>query len=311
VLILKNFTKLLAVAWIASVSAAGCKNPKHDQTGADVIGAADRVGSDKGSGSAPAAPTDKTPLPGIDVGGLDADKQAMFYKLVGSLTSPCGKAHSLRTSFSTDQTCKRATFAVQYVQALITDGAAEPLVREQYDNKYKLGPKLTIPVDPLFSVGPKDAPIQIVEFFDYGCPACQQFFPEVEELLKQRGNQVIVYYKMFPLEKIHPDSKNAAQGAVAAAAQGKFVEMHNVLFKNQAHTKDDVFKDAKDLGLDMTKFATDYDAADVKIKADQKDGDALGVTGTPAVYLNSHEYKGPRMSSYLGRWIDEEIAVNR
>ena len=311
--LLKNFTKLLAVCFVASAAVAGCKkDPKNDKTAADVVTAADRVGS-AGSATSPATntPVDMSPLPGIDVSGSSAEKQTLFFKLVGSLTSPCGKAHSLRTSFQTDQTCKRATFAVKYVQALIIDGATEPLIREQYDNKYKLGAQVKLTLDPMFAVGPIDAPVKLVEFFDYGCPACQQFFPEVEKLMTSRGNQVVVYYKMFPLEKIHPDSKFAAQAAVAAAAQGKFKEMHQLLFTNQAHTKTDVFNNAKKLGLDMAKFAVDYDAAVTKIAADQAEGDTAGVTGTPAVFFNGYEYKGPRMQAYLERWIDEDIAVNR
>ena len=310
--LLKNFTKLLAVCWVASAVVAGCKkDPKNDKTAADVVIAADRVGSNGSSGSGPTAPVDTSPLPGIDVSGSTAEKQALFFKLVGSLTSPCGKAHSLRTSFQTDQTCKRATFAMKYLQALIIDGATEPLIREQYDNKYKLGAQMKLTLDPTFAVGPIDAPVKLVEFFDYGCPACQQFFPEVEKLMTSRGNQVVVYYKMFPLEKIHPDSKFAAQAAVAAAAQGKFKEMHQLLFTNQAHAKTDVFANAKVLGLDMTKFAVDYEGAVAKITADQAEGDTAGVTGTPAVFFNGYEYKGPRMAAYLERWIDEDIAVNR
>jgi len=310
-ILLKNFTKMLAVCLLATASVAACKkNPKNDNTAAEVVSAADRVGSGSGS-AAPAAPVDTTPLPGIDLGDSSAEKQTLFYKLIGSLTSPCGKAHSLRTSFTSDQTCKRATFAVKYVAALVADGATEPLAREQYDNKYKLGAPVKLTLDPKLAVGAIDAPIKLVEFFDYGCPACQQFFQELEKLIVARSSQVVVYYKMFPLEKIHPDSKFAAMAAVAAAEQGKFQPMHKMLFEKQAHTKDDVFKNAKELGLDMVKFEADYNSASTKISADQAEGDAAGVNGTPAIFFNSYEYKGPRMQAYLERWIDEEIAVNR
>ncbi len=61
----------------------------------------------------PSGPVDTTPLPGVDITKLDADQQKSFYTLVGSLSSPCGKAHSLRTSFTTDSSCKRAPFAVR------------------------------------------------------------------------------------------------------------------------------------------------------------------------------------------------------
>jgi protein-disulfide isomerase len=305
---LSSKSGFIALILVASLGGCKSKDPKLDQTAKDVVGAADRV---KPEATAPAGPVDKTPIAGVDIAALDAAKQETFYKLVGSLSSPCGKAHSLRTSVATDQTCKRAPFAVKYVESLLEDGATEDETKEQYDAKYKPKPGVNIKIDGTPSVGSADAPIKLVEFFDYACPACVAFRKELDKLKTDRGNQFVIYYKMFPLERIHPDSKTAAQAVLAAQKQGKFEQMHTALFDKQTHKKEQVIGLAAELGLDPAKFLTDFDEAAVRISDDQKDGDTVGVDGTPALFFNGREYKGPRLSKYLAMWIDEEMAVNR
>jgi protein-disulfide isomerase len=297
---------LLALTSLASVT-AGCKqkaatsDPSKVDVAKDVLAAANRVDE----------PVDKTPLAGVDVSKLPDAVQEKFYRFIGSLSSPCGKAQSLRTSVTSDQSCKRAVFAAQYVLALVQDAAEDDVVIKQYEGKYKPEPDKKINVEGAPMIGASDAPVKMVEFFDYGCPACVQFHPELDKVLEQRAGKVAVYFKMFPLVKIHPDSQSAAQAALAAHAQGKFAEMHNQLFKTQTHKKDDVMKLASGMGLDMAKFAADYEAANTLIAKDVADGEAAGVNGTPSVFFNNRDFTGPRVAPYVERWIDEEIAVNR
>ncbi|HEY5945826.1 MAG TPA: hypothetical protein VIV40_10060, partial [Kofleriaceae bacterium] len=120
----------LALICLPVLMGAACeKKPKNNgDTGA--INALDRAGSGQGA-TTPTGPVDETPLQGIDITPLSKDKQQLFYKLIGSLSSPCGKAHSLRTSYTTDTSCKRAPFAVRYVGALIQDEGSEAQVREE------------------------------------------------------------------------------------------------------------------------------------------------------------------------------------
>jgi protein-disulfide isomerase len=282
------------------------KTAKAGDTGA--MGALDRAGS----GAEPAGPVDTTPFTGIDTAKLkDKDKLDVFYKLVGSLSSPCGKAHSLRTSFSSDASCKRAPFAVRYVMALLEDEATEAQVREEFDKKYK-------PVDPVkltttFAphAGADDAQIKLIEFYDYGCPHCKLFKPMLEQVVADEQGKVVEYFMMFPLGK-HPDSKSAAQAALAAAAQGKFKEMHDVLFENAPeHSHDKVTEYAKKIGLDMTKFEADYAAAAPTVDRDLKQGEDAGVDSTPTLFFNDRKYEGPMSPRYIEMWIDEELAVNR
>lgn len=269
-----------------------------------------------GAGAGTAEPTeiDRTPLPGVDVSKLEGKRADLFYKLVGSYSSPCGKAHSLRTSVTTDQACKKAPFAARYLAAMIEDEIPEEDIRTLYDAKYKKEPKqVTFALgDGVPHEGPIDAPIQIVEFFDYGCPACQDFKPVMDEVIAQNGSTVVVYYKQFPLTDKHPDSMSAAQAALAASAQGRYKEMHDLLFANAPrHRRADVLKYAKELGLDIMKFEADYADAEKKVRADIKEGDAAGVRGTPSIFFNGRQYEGPAHPRYFAFWIQEELAVNR
>lgn len=287
------------------------KSPKAGDTGA--INALDHSGS---AGSAGAeiveGPVDTTPLPGIDTSKL-GDKTQTFYKLVGSLQSPCGKPESLRVSFTKDTACKRAPFAVRYVIALLEDEATEAQAREEYEHKYKpAGDKVTIDVSKAPHEGATDAPVKFIEFYDYGCPHCANFKPMMDQILADEQGKVVTYFMMFPLEDKHPDSKSAAQAALAANAQGKFKEMHALLFeKTPEHDHAHVTEYAKQLGLDMTKFEADYNAAGPQVESDIKQGDAAGVDSTPTLFFNDRKYEGPMHPKYIEMWVEEELAVNR
>ncbi|HEY5951182.1 MAG TPA: thioredoxin domain-containing protein, partial [Kofleriaceae bacterium] len=249
---------------------------------------------------------------GIDVSKLASEKQDLFYKLVGSLSSPCGKAHSLRTSYTTDTSCKRAPFAVRYVEALIEDEGTEAQVREEYDKKYKAAAEpVKIDYSKAPRIGNDDAPIRLVEFFDYQCPHCQAFKPMLEAVAHAEEGKVVEYFMMFPLEK-HTDAKSAAMAATAANQMGKFKEMHDLLFaRSPQHSKEAVMGYAKELGLDVGKFESLYNAAAAQVAGDIGQGDAVGVDSTPTLFFNDRKYEGPLHPKYIAMWIDEELAVNR
>lgn len=277
------------------------KSSKPADTGA--ISAADRTD--------PATLNDSTPLAGVDLAKLGDDKQKLFYKLVNSLKSPCGKTHSLRTSFTQDTACKRAPFAVRYIIALLEDEAAEDMVREEYTKKYENLKQVKLDVSKAPRNGTEDAPIKLVEFFDYACPHCAQFKPVLDQVAKDSAGKVSEYYLMFPLGK-WPDSKSAAQASLAAAKQGKFAEMHALLFaKAPQHNKEAVTGYAKELGLDLAKFETDYAAAAGQVETDRSQGEGAGVESTPTIFFNDRKYEGPMSAKYISMWIEEEVAVNR
>lgn len=295
-----TFASIVALG-VVTLSACKRETPASAKP-AEVLAAADSA-----SGT-----VDKSPLPGIDVTGLDEKKQEVFYRLVGSLSSPCGKAHSLRTSVATDTTCKRAPFAARYILQLIGDGAPESYITEDFEKRYKAEAGKPIDVSNAPKNGNDDAPVKMVEFFDYACPACQSLKPKLDQAVAEHQGQVVVYYRMFPLEAKHPDSKSAAQAALAAQAQGKFKEMNEILFaKSPAHKRDDVIRYARELGLDVAKFEADYAAAGPRVDADLRQGETLEVNSTPTLFFNGRKYTGPHEAKYIGLWIDEEVAVNR
>jgi protein-disulfide isomerase len=285
------------------------KANKPNDTGA--INALDQAGS-----SAPAAatgPVDTSPLAGVEIGKLDADKTKVFYTLVGSLKSPCGKAHSLRTSFASDTSCKRAPFAVRYVVALLEDEASEQIVRDEYAKKYeKQGAPVKLDVGKAPHAGNEDARIKLVEFFDYECPHCQLFKPMMEQVLSDREGKVVSYFMMFPIESKHPDARGAAQAALAANQQGKFKEMHDKLFEvTPKLSRDQLTGYAKELGLDMAKFDKAFGELSGQVTSDLAQGEAAGVDSTPTLFFNDRKYEGPMYPKYIEMWIDEELAVNR
>lgn len=300
----------LALLCLPLLMGGACeKKPKNNgDTGA--INALDRAGS---SGAAQTGPVDETPLQGIDVSKLSTDKQKLFYKLVGSLSSPCGKAHSLRTSVTSDQTCKRAPFAARLVAELLADEQDASTVLELYTARYVRNAAVqTIDVAQAPMSGDPKAPVVLVEYFDYGCPSCMAIKPVLDQVVRENPGKVKLYYKMYPLIGKHPDSKGAAQAALAAHAQGKFHAMHDVIFERLgAQKKDDLRGYAQALGLDLARYDADFAAAEARVDADRKEGDANGVEGTPTLFLNGRRYPGPTDPKYFAAAIEEELAVRR
>ena len=288
-----------------------CEKKKPNDTGA--VTAMDRAGSGGSAGMTAEAPVDTTPLKGFDLGKLDGEKQKLFYKLISTLKSPCGKTHSLRTSYEQDTSCKRAPYAVKYIASLLEDEVKEAEASEYYLVKYEKVPD-KVKLDPSKAprIGKPDAPVRLVEFFDYECPHCQGFAPVMQKVEDNEAGKVVVYYMMFPIESKHPQARSAAQAALAAAAQGKFKEMHQVLFsRSPEHNKDQVAGYAKELGLDAAKFAADYTAADAHVTSDAAQGEGAGVDATPTLFFNDRKYEGPMNAEYISMWIEEELAVNR
>ena len=142
--------------------------------------------------------------------------------------------------------------------------------------------------------GQEQAPVTIIEFSDLQCPFCARVTPTLQELMKQYPDQVRWVFKSFPLG-FHADSPLAHAAALAAQRQGKFWEMHDLIFANQRNLKrDNLLAEARSLNLDMDRFTADLDSAEVKqqLEADKKEGEGLGVNGTPAFFINGKSFSG-------------------
>jgi protein-disulfide isomerase len=158
--------------------------------------------------------------------------------------------------------------------------------------------------------GSKEAPVEMIEFSDFQCPFCQRANPTVEQVLKTYGDRIKFVYRHYPLPN-HPNARPAAEASACAEAQGKFWEYHDRLFANSSKlSNDDLKSHAAALGLDTAAFNTCFDNHQQKagVDADIAAADALGVTGTPAFFINGRAIDGAQPFDAFKRVIDEELA---
>jgi protein-disulfide isomerase len=145
------------------------------------------------------------------------------------------------------------------------------------------------------SAGPDDAPVTLVEYGDYECPYCGMAHPVVKRAQRELKTQLRFVFRNFPLAEAHPHARVAAQAAEAAAAQGKFWEMHDMLFEHQdALELEDLVGYAESIGLDTVQFARDLEAETFakRVRDDFRSGVKSGVNGTPTFFINGARYDG-------------------
>lgn len=155
---------------------------------------------------------------------------------------------------------------------------------------------LAVPVDPARDHvrGPDHAPVTVVEYGDFECPYCGQAEPVVRELLRDFGD-VRYVWRHLPLADVHPHARLAAEAAEAAAAQGSFWEMHDVLIEHQDELRiSHLVAYAQGLGLDVKRFRRDLRdrIGTTRISADIESADLSGVSGTPSFFVNGRRHHG-------------------
>jgi protein-disulfide isomerase len=158
--------------------------------------------------------------------------------------------------------------------------------------------------------GPPDAKVTIVEFSDFQCPYCGAAFGTVEQLMQQYAGKVKLVFRQFPLP-IHPQAEKAAEASLCAADQKKFWEFHDLLFRNQKKLDaSDLKTYAASAGLDGPKFAQCLDSGDKKkqVELDLEAGQAAGVNGTPAFFINGVFLNGALPIEEFKKVIDPELA---
>ena len=160
---------------------------------------------------------------------------------------------------------------------------------EQRNVEYLLKPyRVNFDGEGFPSVGPSDAPITLVEFSDFECPFCSQFVATLEEVKKKYGDQVRLVFRQFPLS-IHANAPKAAEASLCAEDQDKFWPMHDLLFEEQSRLDVAALKEkAGRLALNRTEFDHCLDSGKhaEQVKKDMRAGGMVGVTGTPALFVN-------------------------
>jgi len=161
--------------------------------------------------------------------------------------------------------------------------------------------------------GPAAAPVTIVTFSDFHCAFCKRVVPTLTRILSRYGEKVKLVYRDFPIDGLHPQARNAAEAARCAHDQGKFWEYHDALFANAPKAGPELRTYAQQVGLDLPSFerclASGTHAATVQKSVDE--AIRLGVTGTPAFFVNGELLSGAQPLEELTRVIERELARGR
>lgn len=155
---------------------------------------------------------------------------------------------------------------------------------------------LRVPIGPTDQVqgDPNTAKIVLVEYGDYQCPYCGHAFPLVKKFVEEYGDEVAFVFRNFPLTDSHQYAMAAATIAEAAGKQGKFWEMHDLIYNNQNLLSENMLKEcAAALNLDINKIENDITTSNLqdKIEADFEGGVRSGVNGTPSFFVNGEKWE--------------------
>lgn len=154
--------------------------------------------------------------------------------------------------------------------------------------------------------GNPEAVIELVEYGDYQCPHCGKAYFIVKRMQEQLGDKLKFIFRNFPLAKIHPEAVMAAVATEAAALQGKYWEMHDIIFENQEYLdRESLLEYAAELDLDVATFDKDLSRPELteKVEADFESGIRSGVNATPTFFINGEKYnngwEGERMMDFI------------
>lgn len=165
------------------------------------------------------------------------------------------------------------------------------------------------PVDPDTDhiAGPVDAPLTLVEYGDFECPYCARATGVTHELRQRFGDRLRYVFRHLPLPDVHPHAVLAARAAVAAGAQGRFWEMHDLLYRHQDKLEfEDIAAYAIELGLDIERFldAIDDEETAERVRADTASAEASGALGTPTFFVGDRRHTGPYDAETLARELE-------
>jgi protein-disulfide isomerase len=271
------------VVLVTALLACGC-------TGSSDAGNAKPASSTAASAAPSAAAV--VSIPGVDLSPLTAREQREWSEQVQTLLAPCAETPvSVSQCISEKRACKACMPAALFLLDSVRAGRSKQDREKAYSMRFDAKKVRSIDADGCPELGPPDAPVTIIEWADFECPACKAFYPILDGLVKRFPGQVRLVYKNYPLS-IHPHGELAARAAVAASRQNKFWEMHHLLFDNQERLEQtDLEGYAKQLKLDVGKFKSDMGSDDTiaRITRDKRAADDVNLDSTPTVFINGRE----------------------
>jgi hypothetical protein len=249
---------------------------------------------------------------GVDLAALSTAEREMFWAVANDELSPCGDPHSLAMC-GRDSTCAMCLPALRFLSRRIQDGFRQEDLGDLVRARYARSAVQNINLEGAPIRGPANARVTVVEFSDYECPHCAVAAPILRDIEREFAADVRVLHMHFPLSG-HPHAMMASRAAVAAGAQNKFWEYHDLLFQNQEHLETaDLERYATQVGLDLTRFRADMQAPDTerRVAANRREGERLQIDGTPTIYINGRRWPAtlPFERTHLREWIREEVAA--
>jgi len=248
-------------------------------------------------------------LDGVDTSSLTAREQKEWSGYVGEFLSPCTSVPvSIAQCVKDKRDCDKCVPAAKYVMKGVKDGMSREQVEKSFKNRFDADKVKNVPIDGSYVKGPESAPITIVEFADFQCPHCGEYAPLLDKVLDAHKNDVRFAYKMYVLGHF-PNSENAAKAAFAGGKQGKFWEMHHLIYANQSHLDQAGLDEmAKQLGLDLGRLHADMQSPDAteRLARDHKLGEDVKIEGTPTIFVNGRQYDGHQD---LNEWIALELQL--
>jgi predicted DsbA family dithiol-disulfide isomerase len=271
--------------------------------------------SSAGAGQPPAggADTDVT-LAGVDTSSLTPREKREWSTWVSELLAPCpSEPVNIAQCVKESRKCRKCLPAAQLLLKQVRAGRSRSQAEDAFFARFSPDRIKSIDVSDSPSRGPSSAPVTIVEWADFECPHCRHAAPLLEKTVDAHPGKVRLVYKFYPLQA-HVHGELAARAAAAAMKQGKFWEMHHILFEHQDSLEErDIEKYAKEIGLDFAKWKTDWESEAIadRVNRDRKQGDQVTVSGTPTIYINGREYDLTKfdMSDDLEDWINLEVEL--
>ncbi len=161
--------------------------------------------------------------------------------------------------------------------------------------------------------------VVLIEYGDFECPACGQYYPIVKQVYETYKDRITFQFRHFPLVQIHQNAFAASRAVEAAGKQGKFFEMHDMLYENQTSWRNtsnaisffDTY--AQQLGLDIAKYKQDFASEEINdaINADMREGQNAGATSTPTFVLDGKKIENPRDLEGFNKLIEEAIKAKQ
>jgi protein-disulfide isomerase len=254
-----------------------------------------------------------TQLPNVDLSGLTPDQKQQVLKLLREENCTCGCGMKMAQCRMNDPKCAFSRMSANTAAKTMREGKSPDAMRKAAlaENHLKtLDDPIKINIDGDPSKGPAGAKLTVVEFSDFQCPYCAKAALQIDETLRKFPNEVRLVYKQYPIPIIHSQAILAARASLAAHKQGKFWLMHDLLFANSNKlSRENILVWAKQVNLDLPKFTKDLDSKEIQTMVDReaKEGDDIGVLGTPTLFINGQHYNGEMLPADLEKVIVGEL----